>query len=133
VAHLEGHLVYFFSTLPHPSEVSFTTYTLITRHQQPVLQPQSFVAYPRSIALFENFKNFIKTRQTSPNVTAETPIPSVAINTKGLNDKAALFKEWLDDDEGDQLDDDLLLTGLQVSFSKCSRDREMACFSLTRP
>ncbi len=77
------------------------------------------MAYPRSIALFENFKNFIKTKQTSPVANAETPIPSVAMN-QGINDKTALFKEWLDDDEGDQLDDDFLLTGLQVFFVRPS-------------
>ncbi|TPX62836.1 hypothetical protein PhCBS80983_g00188 [Powellomyces hirtus] len=57
-----GQLVYFFSTLPHPSTTKFTAYSLVTRNQQPVLQSQHFTTQPRTFSLYENYRAFVFTK-----------------------------------------------------------------------
>ncbi|KAJ3147784.1 hypothetical protein HDU89_005143 [Geranomyces variabilis] len=119
-----GQLVYFFSSLPHPSTTRFTAYSLVTRNQQPVLQSQHFTTQPRTYSLYENYRAFVLTKFPkmpflaanpprdhhqlhhhlapgaswgAPNVPADIGI--VAPSSERANEAKGKFSYWLDSDE----------------------------------
>ncbi|KAJ3158510.1 hypothetical protein HDU86_002735 [Geranomyces michiganensis] len=119
-----GQLVYFFSSLPHPSTTRFTAYSLVTRNQQPVLQSQHFTTQPRTYSLYENYRAFVLTKFPktpflaanpprdhhqlhhhpaagaswgAPNVPADAGI--IAPTSERGNDAKGKFSYWLDSDE----------------------------------
>jgi hypothetical protein len=57
-----GQLTYFLSPLPHPSSTKFTSYTLSTKNQHPILQSQGFSTQPKTYALYENYRSFVLAR-----------------------------------------------------------------------
>ncbi|KAK6094906.1 hypothetical protein MT418_005170 [Batrachochytrium dendrobatidis] len=65
-----GKLVYFKSPLPHPSTTKFTTYTLSSRNQQPVLQSQHFQTQPKTYPLYESYRAFVLSRFPKITVAA---------------------------------------------------------------
>jgi len=57
-----GKLIVFFSPLPHPSVTKFTTHTLGTHNQQPILQTTQFTTQPKTFDLYDSYRNFILVR-----------------------------------------------------------------------
>jgi WD40 repeat protein len=57
-----GTLVSFRNALPHPSRTRFTTHTLVTRNQQPVLQATNFTHQPKNMAMYIAYRSFLLER-----------------------------------------------------------------------
>ena len=101
-----GKLVYFFSVIPHPSVTKFTTYTLLNRHQQPVLQSHDFSVQHRSYSIFESYREFLLSTPKAmtsglglPTFTSEPPEPG------GFEKRQdGKIDYWLDDDDDDEQD-----------------------------
>ncbi|KAH6581141.1 hypothetical protein BASA61_009212 [Batrachochytrium salamandrivorans] len=104
-----GKLVYFKSPLPHPSTTKFTTYTLSSRNQQPVLQSQHFQTQPKTYPLYESYRAFVLAR--FPKITVTGVGAGIGVNASesdllaldgGTIDSQtrsrAKMDFWLDDD-----------------------------------
>jgi len=114
-----GKLIVFFSPLPHPSETKFTTHTLGTHNQQPILQTTQFTTQPKTFDLYDSYRNFIlvrypkvvltgggvnqdSLRPEEPLITSNNNINQNTINDKLDDGNDGKLNLWFDMDEEDQ-------------------------------
>ncbi|KAJ3160265.1 hypothetical protein HK101_000934 [Irineochytrium annulatum] len=115
-----GKLVYFFSPIPHPSTVKFTSYIIATRNQQPVLQPQYFPTQPKIYAVYETYRAFLLSKypksirfgSAAAIAAAEASASAASANLTEMDEKQTIadaltgmgnkLDYWFDDDEDDE-------------------------------
>ncbi|KAJ3205825.1 hypothetical protein HDU67_008623 [Dinochytrium kinnereticum] len=129
---LSGKLVCFFSPIPHPHAVRYTAYTISTRNQQPVLQPQLFPIQPKSYGLYENYRTFLVERfpqlvkfriiATANDKGGGLATPSGEIKNgeiqKVLNHFGNSVDYWFDgDDDDDGFSNNQILGNLMIGSS----------------
>nr|KAJ3419066.1 hypothetical protein HK105_007445 [Polyrhizophydium stewartii] len=56
---MSGHLVFFRSSLPHPSTTKFKAQIFSMRSQYPVRQLQAFTSQPKTLAQYFQYRNFL--------------------------------------------------------------------------
>ncbi|ORY37221.1 hypothetical protein BCR33DRAFT_466067 [Rhizoclosmatium globosum] len=107
---MSGHLVCFFSPLPHPTKVKYATYSLSTRRQQPLFQTQQLTTYPRNYVAFEHFRNFLVQKATAGSTASlsnqKTGVAASALVQSAANRTFAGLlgqnrEDWVGDDEVD--------------------------------
>jgi len=114
-----GKLIVFFSPLPHPSETKFTTHTLGSHNQQPILQTTQFTTQPKTFDLYDSYRNFILVRYPKvvltgsgvnqdpirteePLITSNNNINQNILNEKLDDGNDGKLNLWFDMDEEDQ-------------------------------
>ena len=106
-----GTLCYFFSPFPHPSMTKFTSYSLTTRNQQPILQAQKFNTQPHNYPMYEQYRNFILSKcprmfirnnnmRSVPSIVDNLPLSGLGADSK--SDRKIDFRLDDEDDEDEQ-------------------------------
>ena len=103
-----GTLCFFFSPFPHPSTTKFTSYTLTTRNQQPILQSQKFNTQPHNFPMYEQYRNFILSKCPRMYIRNNTirSVPSLVESTAALAETESKsdrkLDHWLDEDDNEE-------------------------------
>ncbi|KAL2918427.1 hypothetical protein HK105_201828 [Polyrhizophydium stewartii] len=96
---MSGHLVFFRSSLPHPSTTKFKAQIFSMRSQYPVRQLQAFTSQPKTLAQYFQYRNFLQSRPPRPGVSASAGSSELLVpDTSGAQVRTRRSEKWLGDD-----------------------------------
>lgn len=125
-----GKLVCFYSPLPHPSVTKFTSYTLTTRNQQPILQSEHFTTQPKTYSQYENYRSFLlskvfKTIQTTKEDPADgIHFPGIQFSTN-INGRRAGNQAMYNKPIGNKQQESSLLSASQENKQSVQSNEDM--------